>query len=161
MRNEQGPVLFGSRGNDEWGFLSNFHPSQIEVDGKVYATVEHYYQACKAVTDVEHEMIREARSPGKARQMGRRLVRIDPRWEKVKVGVMKKALLAKFRRHGKLRRALLSSGRRPIHEDARYDMEWGWGQGKGKDLLGKLLVQVRQIMAEEYPREADDAGFND
>ena len=35
MRNEQGPVLFGSRGNDEWGFLSNFHPSHIEVAGRL------------------------------------------------------------------------------------------------------------------------------
>jgi N-glycosidase YbiA len=155
MRNGEEPVLFGGKRGGEWGFLSNFFSSRIEVDGRVYATVEHYYQACKAVTETEHKMIQEARSPGKAKQMGRRLPQIDPKWETVKTDVMKKALLAKFRQHGALRRALLTSGDRAIHEDARYDMEWGWGRGKGKDLLGKLLVQVRQIIAEEFPKDAE------
>ena len=31
------------RPNQKFGFMSNFYPSPIEVDGKTYPTSEHYF----------------------------------------------------------------------------------------------------------------------
>lgn len=148
-RVETGPLHFYRRGG-EWGGLSNFEPSPIEVDGREYATVEHYFQACKAVDDAGHETVRLASSPMEAKRLGRR-IRLRPDWEKVKVEVMRAGLRAKFTQHPHLRELLLSTGERVIHEDAPNDPEWGWVDGRGRDLLGKLLREVREELRRAAP----------
>ena len=55
----------------EYKFLSNFYPSPIVIDGKMYPTVEHAYQAAKAIHECEREFIRCASSPGEAKKFGR------------------------------------------------------------------------------------------
>ena len=87
------PVLFG-RGRSSFRELSNFHVSPIVIDGREYATVEHYFQACKAQDDASHEAIRQAPTPKQARAMGRALPDIRPDWESRKIGVMRWALMA-------------------------------------------------------------------
>lgn len=140
------PVFFGPLGDPRWRPLSNFFPSPIMVDGREYASVEHYYQACKAVTETDHELIRTAESPAAAKRRGRR-VEMRSDWERVKGDVMREGLLAKYQQHPELARVLLSTGHRPIHEDSRWDDVWGWAGGEGQDLLGKILVEIRALLA--------------
>ena len=52
--------------------LSNFYVHNIEVNGKVYARVEHAFQAFKTIDDDEHEKIRLAPTPGVAKKLGRK-----------------------------------------------------------------------------------------
>lgn len=47
-------------------FLSNFHPSPIEVDGIIYPTVEHVSQAAKTFIPEEQQAVAMAASPGSA-----------------------------------------------------------------------------------------------
>jgi len=148
------PVIFGRGGNPEFKPLSNFHRAAIVVDSKEYATVEHYFQACKAMTEWEHEKVRSALTPKQAKKFGRALPNIRPDWERAKVDVMLRGLLAKFRQHHRLRLLLFSTGERPIHEASPYDAEWGWMDGHGRDLLGKLLMKVRTALREEFPDES-------
>lgn len=139
---ETEPVLFGRGGDPRYAGLSNFADAPIVIDGTSYPTVEHYYQASKADTAWEHDQVRSAPSPGKAKRMGRRLaLRRD--WEAVKIDVMRRGLLAKFTQHHALGALLLSTGERPIHEMSVHDAEWGWMGGNGEDLLGRLLIELR------------------
>jgi N-glycosidase YbiA len=39
---------------DDFGFLSNFWMADINVDGKVWPSSEHYYQALKYPTAPQH-----------------------------------------------------------------------------------------------------------
>ena len=148
MSGEQDPVLFGMRGDPQWAALSNFHPTPIVVDGRTYPTAEHYYQACKAATDEGHEMVRAAPTPAQAKKCARQLPR-PPNWDRERLEVMRVALLAKFRQHPDLRALLLSTGERPIHEAAPHDATWGWLDGRGQDLLGRLLMEVRAQLRQE------------
>ncbi len=136
------PILFHARGPRRWRPLSNFALTPIEVEGFEYESVEHFFQACKASSDVEHELIRTASSPKKAKRLGRRIP-LRPDWEEIKIDVMRAALKAKFEQHPELRELLRSTGFRPIHEDSAYDGVWGWMDGEGQDLLGRLLVEIR------------------
>ena len=141
------PVLFSGRRRGRWDAFSNFAKTPIVVDGSNYPTVEHYFQASKACTAASHEMIRTASTPKEAKRLGRR-VELRADWESVKIAVMRRGLLAKFTQHPELRWLLRATGDRPIHEDSAHDAQWGWMNGTGKDLLGRLLVEIRATLQE-------------
>jgi ribA/ribD-fused uncharacterized protein len=70
-------------------------------------------------------------------------LRLD--WESVKVGVMRRAVLAKFTQHEELWALLLSTGEARIVEHTENDDYWGdGGDGSGKNMLGRILVEVRE-----------------
>lgn len=131
--------------------FSNFAPVPIEVDGKLWPSTEHYYQAMKTLDPAMQESIRSMRTPGRAKRAGR-MVDLRPDWEEIKEEVMLKALRVKFS-IPTLRRALLSTGDALLEEDSPDDMYWG---RRGKNRLGALLMQVRDEIraegAERYPQ---------
>lgn len=139
-------ILFYST-RAEYGEFSNFWRAIIAIDGKVYPTTEHYFQAQKyaTVNPERAEQIRTAPDPRTAADFGRnRKYPIRQDWESVKDEVMMTALRAKFTQHPKLGELLLSTGDEELIEDTTYDYYWGWGTNRnGKNMLGKLLVRLR------------------
>ncbi len=141
------PIRFFTK-NDEYYELSNFYPQGFEEDGVYWPTVEHYFHAMKFVgkENAGHrERIRKAHSPMQAKTLGhsrKHTLRRD--WESAKDGIMLHALRRKFE-HPKLREVLLGTGKRKLEEDSPYDRYWGVGRdGRGKNRLGVLLMQVRK-----------------
>lgn len=71
-------------------------------------------------------------------------------WEDVKDDVMRKAVLQKFQTHKEIREILLSTGDEMIVEKTPVDRYWGCGpDGKGKNKLGLILMEVREILRGE------------
>jgi len=133
------------RVNEEYGCFSNFAPYSIRLDGKVWPTTEHYFQAQK-FSDVSYqEKIRKEESPMVAAQMGRdRKQKLRRDWDSVKDGVMLEALRAKFTQHDDLREQLLQTGNARLIEHTANDAYWAdGGDGRGKNRLGELLMQLR------------------
>lgn len=57
---------------------------------------------------------------------------------------MPEAVLAKFTQHEEIRTVLLSTGEAVLIEHTRNDDYWGdGGDGHGKNMLGKVLMCVR------------------
>jgi N-glycosidase YbiA len=144
-------VLFWGEKHPRWKPLSNFVggplalPHPFTGEPTAYATVEHYFQACKATDAVAHDRVRTAPTPKEAKRRGR-AVALRHDWEDVKRDVMLTALRAKFQDPA-LRELLLATGTRTIGEDSPYDHEWGirdrrGGYG-GQNLLGQALMRVR------------------
>lgn len=132
--------------NDEYGELSNFAWYPINLDGKIWPTTEHYFQAQKFTDTTYQEKIRKAASPMLAATLGRdRKQKIRKDWDTAKNNVMKKALLAKFNQHPLLRELLLSTENAKLVEHTENDNYWGdGGNGKGKNMLGQILMQIRK-----------------
>lgn len=131
--------------NAEYGELSNFYPSPIKIGKYTWATVEHYFQAQKFKgAEYEHQ-IRKAPSPMKAAELGRtRKVKMRKHWESVKVNIMREALMAKFTQHPDLKMILLQTEEAILIEHTSNDSYWGdRGDGSGKNMLGKLLMEIR------------------
>jgi len=131
--------------SNEYGEFSNFYNSPIKVGKYTWPTVEHYFQAQKfAGSEYEH-MIRKAKSPMKAAELGRnRKIKIRSDWESVKINVMREAVHTKFHQHPELRILLLSTGDAKIIEHTSNDNFWGdGGDGKGQNWLGKILMEIR------------------
>lgn len=147
-------IYFWTR-HDKHGFCSNFYRSPIKVDGKMYPTVEHLYQASKTLDPYEHEKVRNLPTPRETKVAGYHItLRRD--WDNIKVDIMLKGLRAKFTQHPDLREKLLSTGDAILHENAPRDMYWGYAMGKGLDMLGKLLMQVREELRKEFVENGQD-----
>lgn len=131
------------RGNYE--FLSNFAPSWIYYKERLYPTVEHAFQAQKCIN--KHEQLDFAmngkyNTAGKAKRAGRH-VTMRGDWEEVKNDIMLDLLRIKFSQPS-FRDSLLATGDAYISEENNWhDTYWGVCNGEGKNMLGKLLMQVR------------------
>lgn len=135
-------------------FLSNFYWNDIEFEGIVYPTNEHFFQAMKTLNVEERRVIANCRTPGQAKRMGRK-VTLRPDWEDVKVAVMKEGLYRKFSDE-QLADWLLETGNHELVEGNDWcDQTWGscnclkHKNVPGKNLLGKLLMEVREEIKKE------------
>lgn len=140
------------RTQDAYGQFSNFAAFPIEVDGEVWPTVEHYFQAQKFPGTVHQEAIRLTPSPAVAARMGRSRQRpLRPDWSRVRDEVMLRALRAKFAQHQDLAELLLGTGEATIVEHTPKDRYWGdGGDGTGQNRLGMLLGQVRAELRSQH-----------
>lgn len=131
--------------NDKYGELSNFALFPIQLKGKTWPTSEHYFQAQK-FAGMDHEYkIRKASSPMKAAKLGRmRSVPIRKNWNNIKDNIMYNALKAKFTQYPELKELLINTGDKKLVEHTVNDHYWGdGGDGSGKNMLGKLLMKLR------------------
>lgn len=134
-------INFYSR-KKEYGWLSNFERAEQMVGYFMFPTNEHYYQSQKARKRTDFLWIKDAPTPYAAMKAGRGLRKDDfkSNWDDIKVGIMLNGLRAKFSQHPNLKAMLLGTGNAILHEDSPTDMFWG---KKGRDMLGKLLMKVR------------------
>lgn len=160
---EDGRVLFFKRDRDDFGFLSNFHPSPIVLDGRQWPTVEHFYQAQKSHNPAFKDMILEKERPDWAKYRGNSAF-TKPRlskkswfkdrpedfredWDEVKLAVMAQGGLAKFTQNPELARALKATGDAVLIEDSDRDGFWGWGEDqRGANHLGRCLMAIRDAI---------------
>jgi ribA/ribD-fused uncharacterized protein len=142
------PVYFYSPLEEPYGCFSNFSPHGVDLDDLWWPTVEHYFQAQKFPGTPHPEAIRRAGSPKTAKALGRsRTHPLRPDWEAVKDEVMRRAVLRKFELHRGIRELLLSTGEEELIENAPSDCYWGCGRdGSGKNMLGKILMEVRETL---------------
>lgn len=127
-------------------FLSNFYPSRIIMDGIVYPTVEHAFQASKTTSRAARKVIAYLPTPGQAKRAGRATWHRGD-WEEIKVDVMHRLLKLKFERDSRLADRLLETGNADLVEANNWnDHFWGVDvkTGEGENMLGKLLMQVRK-----------------
>lgn len=136
------------RVNEEYGGFSNFSKHGFELDGKYWRTSEHYFQSQKFIGSEHEEEIRLAKTPMDAARLGRdrkKPLRLD--WEQVKDEIMRSAVLRKFETNDEIKEILLSTGEQKIIEKTTSDYYWGCGEnGSGKNMLGKILMEVREIL---------------
>jgi ribA/ribD-fused uncharacterized protein len=136
----------------EYYEFSNFSNHAVVIDGKVWKTTEHYYQAMKFHDNPEYqEEIRLAKTPAIAKKLGgTRKVKLHANWDTEKEKVMMVALRAKFTQHKALGKLLLSTGTAYLSEHTKNDLYWGDGlDDSGKNRLGHLLMELRTELAKK------------
>lgn len=118
----------------------------MRIDGHMWPTTEHYFQAQKFVGTPYYDHIRKLPFPRDAFRVSRdplasRWVRGD--WGAVKDDIMLKALRVKFQDE-ELKRKLLSTNSKTLIEHTSNDSYWAdGGNGRGLNKLGLLLMKVR------------------
>lgn len=130
------------------GFLSNFYPAKIVVDGICYANAEAAFQAQKCADVVERVAFKDLTAV-KAKRMGRQ-VKLRSDWDAVRVGIMEEVVRAKFIQNPVLAMRLLATGSILLDEGNDWgDTFWGVDMKteKGENNLGKILMKIRDELA--------------
>jgi len=128
----------------EYFFLSNFYERDTEINEIVFKTNEHYFQTIKTANEKEKMEIMKAETPGIAKRLGKKCVMRED-WEAIKLKVMKTGLMAKFSQHEDLKKRLFDTGNMVLEEGNDWnDRYWGVDlDGKGENMLGKLIMEIR------------------
>lgn len=145
------------RSNEEpYGVFSNLYRREIVFEGETFPTSEHAYQAGKPRKEAVRKWLLDAPSPALLAMAAHGLYWWDVQtgWSKTKFDRMRSVLRAKFTQHEDLREILLSTGDARLVESATVDNTvnrlWGEVNGKGKNMLGVLLMELRdQLRAED------------
>jgi len=139
------------RANEKpYGGFSNLFRREIEFEGVIYPTAEHAYQAGKARRPEVKDWLMAAPSPALLAMAAHGLYHWDiaPGWSKTKFDRMRAILWEKFTQHQDLNELLLSTGEKRLVEMPRTDNPtnrlWGEVNGRGKNMLGNLLMEVRE-----------------
>jgi ribA/ribD-fused uncharacterized protein len=132
-----------------YGAFSNLFRRSIVFENRVYPTAEHAYQAGKARKEEVREWILSAPTPALVAMAAHGLYTWDivPEWSQRKYERMRQVLHAKFTQHEDLTELLLSTGDARLVEAGRVanvvNCTWGEVNGKGKNMLGILLMELR------------------
>lgn len=144
------------------GCLSQWWPAPFDVDGRSFATAEHYMMWRKATlfgdTEIADQVLR-APHPKEAKALGRQVRNFDQsRWDEHRYEVVLSGSLSKFGRHPDLRDFLLATGDQVLVEASPADSIWGIGlpqddprakdpaQWPGLNLLGFALADARATL---------------
>lgn len=148
------------RANEKpYGAFSNLHRRPVIYEGREYPTSEHAYQAGKARKESVREWILSAPSPSLVAMAAHGLYTWDivPNWSRTKFDRMRGVLRAKFTQHQDLFELLLSTGGARLVESAQTDNAvnrlWGEVNGKGKNMLGILLMELRSELRDESTKQ--------
>ena len=139
--------------------FSQWYPAAFQVEGRRYATAEHWMMAGKARLfgdDANHDRIAASEDPSEAKALGRKIAGFDEaRWVEQRYGIVVAGNQAKFEQNPPLRHFLLATGDKVLVEASPVDPIWGIGlaaddadaaepaQWRGLNLLGFALMEVR------------------
>lgn len=136
----------------KYAFLSNFYETEIHCWGFKYRNAEAAFQAMK--NPLKAAMF-EGIDAREAKQLGQTL-ELRPDWEKTKEGFMYTVCFAKFTQNSELKTKLLDTGDSILVEGNTWgDTEWGVCNGVGKNLLGKILMRIRDTLKKNLQDKID------
>ena len=142
-------IRFYRASEKPYGVFSNLFRRSIVFEGETFLTSEHAYQAGKPRKREVREWVLAAPSPALVAMAAHGLYYWDiaPGWSQTKFDRMRGVLRAKFTQHEDLRTLLLSTGEARLVESATVDNEvnrlWGEVNGRGQNMLGQLLMELR------------------
>ncbi len=136
-----------------------------DIDGTIYNCCEQYMMAKKALLfgdTLTQAAIMKTASAKEQQALGRQVANFDAsKWDKHKYGIVWFANYLKFSQHDDLAARLLATNNKVLAEASPYDLVWGIGftaedeqalntkAWTGQNLLGKVLMSVREALVKE------------
>ena len=137
-----------NRFNGEYAFLSNFVNCKVIYNENIYPTVEHAFQAAKCLDISIQKSFTTLVTPRDAKKLGKQ-VPLRPDWEQVKDDIMKDLLTQKFSQEPFKSQLLATGNAKLIEGNTWNDTYWGVCNGKGLNMLGILLMEVRDELRKD------------
>jgi ribA/ribD-fused uncharacterized protein len=137
---------------DEYFFLSNHYTAPFRWRNVDFTSSEQAFVYAKGFmstasaieTQNFFDAVREAKSPGEAKKLGRNISINLKEWDNQKVTYMREIVHEKFRQVPGLAGQLINTGAMLLVEGNDWnDTFWGRCNGKGFNTLGAILMEER------------------
>ena len=139
---------------DENYFLSNMFPCKITYQGISYNSSEALFQSLKLKNVKEREHFSNI-DGYTSKKLGKR-VKLREDWEEYKIKAMKIALYSKFTQNKELAIKLINTNDLKLEEGNKHgDVFWGTVNGRGENNLGKLLMELREVLKRDVDRRKE------
>ncbi len=152
------------------GPFSQWQPYRFTLWGIDFNTAEQAMMVGKArlfKDEATATEIMATTDPGKQKALGRKVQGFDESvWDSNKVALVREINLAKFAQNKGLRRKLFQTAPKLLVEASPLDVIWGIGldaqtaaatpenEWPGRNLLGRVLTEVREELTKIHPEEA-------
>lgn len=135
--------------SNELSFLDNAHPCFIRMSvlgqNHVFRSAEAAFQAGKCTSSEDVLQFTTVASPAEAKRLGNH-IHIREDWDLFKVTWMQRVLLCKFTQNPILLGKLIDTYPLPlVASNTEDDLFWGKCNGIGKNQLGAILMEIREI----------------
>ena len=173
VQGEQAPTMIGFfHENESYGCFSNWYPAEFDYAGRHFANSEQFMMYHKVLMfhkyDLADQILRTS-DPAKCKKIaGQKFPEFHPElWEKTCRTIVKRGVKAKFSQNEDILKILLSTENALLAECSPYDKKWGIGidindpdrliiaKWKGKNLLGRILMEVREELRNEIQSSPD------
>ena len=168
----QCPLIGFFHEDEEYGCFSNWYHSEFDYAGLHYANSEQFMMYHKVMMFRKYELadeIMQTSDPAKCKKIaGQRFPEFEPDlWEKTCATIVKRGVKAKFVQNRNILKILLDTGNALLAECSPYDKKWGIGidihdpqrfaiaRWKGRNLLGRILMEVREELRIELLNSPD------
>ena len=153
--------------------MNNFEPSPFTVDGFTYQSVEHFYQCYKFDNFVEHpefksafDEIRNSLNADQSKKLARKYeAQFEGKWPKEKWHsefknvIMKRGLIYKMSQNPEMLEGLLKTINFKLVESSDIDPYWGGILPGSKNMLGDMLMELRDNYLKEKKFFIDGSGL--
>ena len=150
----------------DYGCFSNWYAAEFDYAGKHFVNSEQFMMYHKVMMFRKYdlaEQIMNTDDPAKCKNIaGQKFPEFDADlWERTCFHVVKRGVKAKFAQNEDILRVLLGTGNELLAESSPYDKKWGIGidikdpahevsaKWKGMNLLGRVLMEVREELRQE------------
>ena len=158
--------------NETYGCFSNWYPAEFDYAGKHFLHSEQFMMYHKVMMFGKDDLAKQIMAtsdPAKCKSIaGRKFPEFDPvLWENTCYAIVKRGVKAKFSQNEDILKVLLGTGGELIAECSPYDCKWGTGidvkaparldvaNWKGRNLLGRILMEVRDELRSEVNAAPD------
>ena len=129
-------------------YLSSFFERPVEYEGILYQNNEAAFQAQKC-SSYEDRKAFASLNASEAKHLGRS-IHLRKDWENIKFRIMQEIVTEKFAQNEDLAEKLLSTGDAYLEEGNTWgDRIWGTVDGQGQNLLGQILMSVREQLLQK------------
>lgn len=173
MKNE---IIGFHREYEENGCFCNWYPAEFDYAGRHYLHSEQFMMYQKVMMFGQQELgdeIMRTADPEQCKILGREFFDgFDAAlWKKTRFVVVKRGIRAKFSQNPSMMETLLATGNAVLAECSPRDKDWGillstsdpevqditkW---RGENLLGQILMEVREELREELRVTSDGQTF--
>lgn len=158
--------------DEEYGCFSNWYPAEFDYAREHYKNVEQYMMYQKVMMFRQYELaekIMGTDDPSECKKIGRtHFPEFNSElWDKTCKTIVKRGIRAKFLQNEDLLNTLLGTGNKLLAECSPFDKKWGIGidindsdrfdtsKWKGSNLLGRILMEVREELRNELYASGD------
>ena len=151
---------------EEYGCFSNWYPAGFKYGGRYFDNSEQFMMYHKVMMfgkDELAEQIMKTSDPAVCKKIAKqKFPEFDADlWDKTCQEIVKRGVKAKFAQNEDILKVLLGTGNALLAECSPYDKKWGIGidigdpdrlniaKWKGQNLLGKILMDVREELRQE------------